>query len=69
MYLSATFLTLYRLRSFIAGLRNEKRGYWVNVRYDGTKKWLKGNYDKVNNLIWGGINFISGIIIFIAYRP
>ncbi|MEP7374787.1 MAG: hypothetical protein ABI675_15430 [Chitinophagaceae bacterium] len=68
-YLGATILTLYGLRSFIAGVRNEKRSYWMSIGYDGLKKVLKDNYDKANNLIWGGISFIYGIIIFIAYRP
>ena len=69
MYSSATFLTLYGLRSVIAGFRNEKRGYWLSIGYDGTKEWLKENYDKVNNVFWGAISFVCGIIIFIAYRP
>lgn len=41
----------------------------MSIGYDGTKKWLKNDYDKVNNIFWGAISFVSGILIFIEYRP
>ena len=70
MYASAGFLTLYGLRSLIAGYNNEKKAYWMSFGYNqGMKRLLKDKYDKVNNLILGGISFLSGIIILIVYRP
>lgn len=67
VYLVAIFLTLYGLRSFIAGIKNEKKNYWVSSGWDDSKKLLKENYNKVNNIVMGGISFCSGIIIFICY--
>ena len=68
LYLSAGFLVLYGLRSFVAGVRNEKKSYWINITYDtGLRKLLKEKYDKVNNLVWGGVSFIAGLLIIILY--
>ena len=58
VYSTAVFLILYGLRSLIAGLKNEKRTYWINLGYDsGLRKPLKEKYDKVNNIVWGAISF------------
>lgn len=67
VYLSAVFLTLYGLRSLIAGLKNESRSYWLNIGWDDTKKLLKKKYNKVNNIVWGGISLSAGIGILIWY--
>ncbi len=68
IYLSATFLTIYGLRSLIAGLKNEKKTFWVNLGYDiGLRKLLKEKYDRVNNIVWGAISLGAGILIFIWY--
>ena len=66
VYLGAVFCTLYGLRSVIAGIRNEKKSYWMSIGWDDTKKLLKGKYDKFNNLLWGGIALIIGIAIFMV---
>ena len=47
VYLGAVICTLYGLRSVIAGIRNEKKSYWVSIGWDDTKKLLKDKYDKV----------------------
>ena len=67
VYSTAVLLTLYGLRSLIAGFKNEKRNYWVNLGWDDSKKLFKEKYDKVNNIIWGAISFASGIFILIWY--
>ena len=68
VYLTALFFTLYGLRSLIAGLKNEKRNYWINLGYDtGLRKLLKEKYEKVNNIFWGALSFGLGILIFIRY--
>jgi hypothetical protein len=68
IYLAATFLVLYGLRSLIAGIKNEKRSYWVSIGWDDTKKLLKEKYEKVYNIVWGAISFILGVLIFILYK-
>jgi hypothetical protein len=68
IYLTAAFLSLYGLRSLIAGIRNEKRIYWINFGYSsGLKKLFKDNYDRINNFFWGTLSFGSGIFILIQY--
>ena len=68
VYLTTAFLILYGLRSLIAGLRNEKRNYWINLGYDtGLRKLLKEKYEKVNNIFWGALSFGLGILILIRY--
>jgi hypothetical protein len=67
VYLGAVICTLYGLRSVIAGIRNEKKSYWVSIGWDDTKKLLKDKHDKVNNILWGGIVLGAGIAIFIWY--
>ena len=67
-YSTAVFLTLYGLRSLIAGIRDEKRTYWINLGYDsGLRKLLKEKYNKVNNIFWGALSLGLGILILIRY--
>ncbi len=68
VYLAAIFFILYGLRSLIAGLRNEKRNYWISFSYDtGLRKFLKEKYEKVNNIFWGALSLGSGILVLIRY--
>lgn len=68
VYLVGAFLTLYGLRSLVAGIKNEKKAYWINFGYSsGLKKLLKENYNKANNLWWGCISFLCGILILVGY--
>ena len=64
---TAVSLTLYGLRSLIAGIKNEKRNYWVSFGWDDSRKLFKEKYDKVNNIVWGAISFGLGIVILIRY--
>jgi hypothetical protein len=68
VYTTGTFLLLYGLKSFIAGLNNEKKAYWMVLGYtQGLKKLLKENYDRVINTVGGAISSICGIIILLFY--
>lgn len=67
-YLVGAFMILYGLRSVVAGIRNEKKAYWINFGYSsGLKKLLKENYNKANNLCWGCVSFFCGILILVLY--
>lgn len=37
IYLIATFFLVYSIRSLIAGIRSEKKSFWMTTEYDGTK--------------------------------
>ena len=68
IYSVAVFLILYGAKSFISRIKDEKKAYWINFGYSsGLKKLLNDKYDKYNNLFWGGVSFVSGIVILIAY--
>ena len=67
VYLCAVFLILYGARSIVAGLKNENRSYWISLGWDDTKKLLKENYNKFNNILWGGISFGAGLLLLIFY--
>jgi hypothetical protein len=52
VYLIAGFLILYGLRSFIAGIKKEKRSFWITMGYDkGLRDLFKDKYDQVLNII------------------
>lgn len=68
IYGAGLFLVIYGYRSFMAGLKNENKIYWVSFGYSlGMKNLLKEKYNKYNNIFWGLISFISGIVILIGY--
>ncbi|OSZ79716.1 hypothetical protein CAP36_00160 [Chitinophagaceae bacterium IBVUCB2] len=67
VYLSSIFLVVYGLLSIIAGIKNKKKSFWISLGFDDTKKILKENYDRVNNIVWGTVSFLSGITIIIMY--
>ena len=62
------FLIIYGYRSYISGLKNESKIFWINYGYSqGLKRLLKDKYDKYNNMFWGAVSFISGLVILIGY--
>lgn len=63
----AFLFLLYSIRSLIAGIRNEKRKYWISIEYDGTKDLLKHNYDRIMNILFGVIGISISIILFVIY--
>ena len=68
VYAAAVFLVIYGYRSFIAGLKNESKAYWVSFGYSkGMKQLLKDKYIKYNNIFLGIISFISGLVVLIGY--
>jgi hypothetical protein len=68
VYSTAVFLILYGLRSLIAGIKKEKKSYWINLGYDsGLRKLLKDDYDRVNNIFWGTLSLFSGLTMAIFY--
>ena len=67
IYIIAILLSAYSVRSLIAGIGNESRSYWMTTRFDGTKEWLKEDYNRVWNIICGIIGIASGIILFYLY--
>ena len=66
-YIVAVFTLIYSIRSIIAGIRNEKKSYWLSTRYDGTKEWLKENYDRVWNITFGFIGIFISIALLILF--
>lgn len=67
IYIIAFLFALYCLRSLIAGIRKEKRRYWISIEYDLTKKVFGEHYDRAWNIIMGILGLIISITIFIFY--
>lgn len=67
IYIVAVFILGYSIRSLVAGIRNEKKSFWMTTRYDGTKEWLKERHDKVWNIILGIVGISIGITLFYLY--
>jgi hypothetical protein len=66
-YLVSIFLILFGLRSFIAGLKNEKKSFWFIISYSkGLKNLLKEKYDRTLNFVGGIISVIVGLIVLLT---
>ena len=66
-YFASIFFLIYGLRSFIAGLKNEKKSFWFIVGYSqGLKDLLKDKYPQVLNIAGGSISFIGGLIALVT---
>jgi hypothetical protein len=69
VYGIGAFLLIYGILSFKAGIKKEKKEYWMIFGWDGTKSWLKDMHTPVWNIIGGVVGIISGLAILIFYRP
>lgn len=69
VYIVAIFLIAYGLRSFIAGLKNEKKIYWTFQfgHRTGFKKEYKDYPHRLNNILGGIASLTCGIFILISY--
>ena len=67
VYGLAVFLTFYGLRSVVAGIRHEKKYYWMTTRHFTNWKIINDNNPDVINIVAGSMSLLSGILTFIFY--
>lgn len=66
MYFIAIISILFGFRSFIAGVRNEKKNFWMSTSFDGFEDLFK-NYYRIINFILGIVLLVAGILIIFCY--
>ena len=67
IYGSAIFLTVYGLRSIWAGIKHEKKFFWITTRKLSTSNLIQKNNPELINIVAGILSTTSGLLIFFFY--
>lgn len=61
------FLFFYGLRAFMAGIKKEKKCYFLKLGYDGSKYLFKEKYPVFINITGGILSIVCGLGTIIIY--